>query len=117
MLGTDFDKVALALVLSQRARDLHQTFLSPTMNNANEVSNISLQKNGSIKSIKSAKSIKNGDTKKDVNENDSFIISNPLANISTPATPTTDQKNLSPNASPAYNYGKSMVKVVPYPDR
>jgi hypothetical protein len=103
VLGTDFDKVALAVVLSQRARDLHQNFLTPTMNNEVEANDTIIHKNGSIKSIK------NGDTKKSSNE--SFIISNPLANISVPSTPTTDQKNLSPNASSAHNL---VVKVVPY---
>jgi hypothetical protein len=97
-VGTEFDKIALALVLSQRAHDLRQNFLAPPLMPA--TTNESTHQNGNIKS---EEEIKNEDSV----DNNSFVISNPLANISAPGTPSTERKT----SASSYNL---MVKVVPY---
>jgi hypothetical protein len=103
-VGTDFDKIALAVVLSQRAHDLRQNFLTPPLLPTTTTNDTSANQNGNIKTPVEEES-KNDE----VVDNNSFIISNPLANISAPGTPSTERKN-SPSAS-SYNL---MVKVVPY---
>ncbi|KAI6184416.1 G-PROTEIN-RECEP-F1-2 domain-containing protein [Aphelenchoides bicaudatus] len=100
-VGTDFDKIALALVLSQRAHDLRQNFLTPALTTNNDGA---LHQNGSIKSADEEEV-----PKKDVDaDNNSFIIANPLANVSAPATPSTERK-----ASPSNSSYNLMVKVAP----
>jgi hypothetical protein len=99
-LGTDFDKIALAVVLSQRAKDLQQSFLVPSLGSAPSTKE---HQNGKEEDI-------NQNIDEDVNENSSFIIANPLANVSDPSTPTSEHKPSNNN-----NNSSLMVKLVPYP--
>ena len=97
-LGTDFDKIALAVVLSQRTRDLQQNFL--VVPNSEQD-----QQNDKSPVVEESNNVEA--------ENNSFIISNPLANVSAPNTPLAERKSLpiAPSSNSSYNL---MVKVVPY---
>lgn len=102
-VGTDFDKIALAVVLSQRATsDPRQNILVLP----NAAPSGPKHQNGSVKSLIEEP------TAEDI-ENRSFIIENPypLADISTPGTPNTGRKSSHSPSNSSYNL---MVKVVPY---
>lgn len=116
IVGTEFDKIALALVLSQRAKDLRENFLAVPSDGAQPpAENTTDHQNGDVKSQTTKKET-------DVNDNNSFIIANPLANVSPATTPTNEHKSLPSNnnnndissSSSSSKQQNMVVKLVPY---